>query len=134
MVLTVDEYETIRLIDGQALTQEECAEQMNVSRTTVQAIYDSARKKLADVLVNGKALAIRGGSFEVCDDASTCCHAQCGGMARTPQNCPLERSNIISDEVSPSPATSAVPARTGTASPADRPVLTAANAFARISY
>jgi predicted DNA-binding protein (UPF0251 family) len=77
VVLTVDEFETIRLIDDQGLTQEECAEQMNVSRTTVQSIYDSARKKLADVLVRGKALAIRGGSFEVCDDAPNCCRARC---------------------------------------------------------
>ena len=70
--LTVDEYETIRLIDLLGFTQEECASQFSVARTTVQAIYDSARKKLADVIVNGKCLAIRGGSYDICCHSSQC--------------------------------------------------------------
>ena len=45
--MTVDEYESIRLMDRLGFSQEECALQMDVSRTTVQAIYDSARKKIA---------------------------------------------------------------------------------------
>lgn len=53
VVLAVDEYETIRLIDLLGLTQEECAGQMGVARTTVQALYEAARAKLADMLVNG---------------------------------------------------------------------------------
>ena len=51
--VTVDEYEAVRLIDLLGLTQEECAAQMNVARTTVQAIYDSAREKLARMLAPG---------------------------------------------------------------------------------
>ena len=59
--MTVDEYETLRLLDNEGLTQEGCAVRMNVSRTTVTAIYDSARRKIADALVNGKRLLITGG-------------------------------------------------------------------------
>ena len=59
--MTVDEFETFRLLDNEGLTQEECAVRMNIARTTVTAIYDSARKKVADALVNGKRLLITGG-------------------------------------------------------------------------
>ena len=62
-IMTVDEYETIRLIDYMNFTQEECAQQMKVARTTVQGIYDQARKKLARCLVDGKPLTITGGAF-----------------------------------------------------------------------
>ncbi len=62
--LTIDEYEALRLLDGEGLTQEECALRMNIARTTVTAIYDSARKKIANVIVNGKRLLIAGGCCE----------------------------------------------------------------------
>jgi predicted DNA-binding protein (UPF0251 family) len=71
--MTVDEFETIRLIDLEGLTQEECAGQMNVARTTVQAIYNEARKKIADSLVNGKILWIEGGEYRLCDGFGTFC-------------------------------------------------------------
>ena len=51
--MTVDEFEALRLLDDEGLTQEACAAKMNVARTTVTAIYDSARKKVADALVHG---------------------------------------------------------------------------------
>ena len=62
--MTVDEYEALRLLDDEGLTQEACADRMNVARTTVTAIYDSARKKIADALVHGKRLLITGGCCE----------------------------------------------------------------------
>ena len=56
--MTVDEYEALRLLDDEGLTQEACAARMHIARTTVTAIYDSARKKVADVLVHGKRFLI----------------------------------------------------------------------------
>ncbi|WP_312700487.1 DUF134 domain-containing protein, partial [Sedimentibacter sp.] len=74
----VDEYETIRLIDLEELSQEECASQMNVARTTVQGIYSEARKKLAESLVNGKVLRIEGGEYRLCDgDGEACIRGSC---------------------------------------------------------
>ena len=58
IILTVEEYEVIRLIDLEGLEQEECAERMDVARSTVQRMYVDAKKKVADSLVNGKILKI----------------------------------------------------------------------------
>ncbi len=80
VMMTVDEYETIRLIDLQNFTQEECAEQMHIARTSAQRIYNEARKKLADVLVNGKILRIEGGDYQLCDGLENTC--RCGGCRR----------------------------------------------------
>jgi len=71
--MTVDEYEAVRLIDLEGFTQEECANQMNVARTTVQGIYDGARRKLADSLVNGRVLRIEGGEYRLCDGTGPGC-------------------------------------------------------------
>ena len=67
VVMSVEEYETIRLIDLERLTQEECAQSMGVARSTVQRIYDESRKKIADALINGKNLKIGGGDYKLCD-------------------------------------------------------------------
>lgn len=80
VVLSVDEYETIRLIDKQGFSQEECGKYMQVARTTVQMIYDSARKKIAEALVSGLPLKIEGGNFKLCDGQEEFCG--CGGCRR----------------------------------------------------
>lgn len=63
VTLSVDEYEAIRLIDYEKRTHEQCAAQMEISRTTATEIYESARFKISDSLVNGKALIISGGHY-----------------------------------------------------------------------
>lgn len=65
VVMTLDEFEALRLSDLDGLYQEQSAEQMNVSRTTFSRIIDSAHKKIADALVHGKALRIEGGPVQV---------------------------------------------------------------------
>ncbi len=78
--MALDEYEAIRLIDFEGLTQEQCAEQMEVARTTVQAIYGSARKKLAQCIVQGRPLQIGGGDVRFCEhNGSPCGRGCCGG-------------------------------------------------------
>ena len=64
VTLTYDEFEVIRLIDLKHQNQTDTAAQMNVARTTVTAIYERARTKLADALINGKQLQIEGGKVE----------------------------------------------------------------------
>lgn len=75
--MTVDEYEAIRLIDLEQNTQEACACQMHISRTTVQGIYESARIKLADTIVNGKRLVITGGDYVICKRYGPQCGKGC---------------------------------------------------------
>lgn len=73
VTMSIDEYETIRLIDLEGLTQEASAVQMNIARTTVQGMYIEARRKLAESLVNGKVLKIEGGDYRLCDGIETTC-------------------------------------------------------------
>lgn len=78
IVLTVDEYEAVRLIDFEKKTHEQCARQMGISRTTVTEMYETARFKIADCLVNGKQLRITGGNYRLCDgSARPCCGRDC---------------------------------------------------------
>lgn len=63
--LSVEEAEAIRLKDLEGLEQEQGAEKMNISRPTFQRVLASAREKIADALLSGKAIRIEGGNFEV---------------------------------------------------------------------
>lgn len=71
--MTLDEYETIRLMDLLGYTQEEAATSMDVSRTTVQAIYESARHKLAQALCESRELRIGGGNYILCEGRGRGC-------------------------------------------------------------
>ncbi|WP_449241045.1 DUF134 domain-containing protein [Desulfoscipio gibsoniae] len=63
--LTVEELEAIRLKDLLGLEQEGCAEKMGVSRPTYHRILSNARGKVAVALVEGKAIRVEGGHFEM---------------------------------------------------------------------
>ena len=65
VILLVDEYEAVRLKDLEGLEQEECAKKMNVSQPTFHRLVLSARKKIADAIINGKAIKIEGGNFRI---------------------------------------------------------------------
>ncbi len=65
VALTLDEFEAVRLADLEGLYQEEAAARMRISRQTFGRIIESARGKIADALVNGKALKIEGGNVSV---------------------------------------------------------------------
>lgn len=77
IVLTVDEYEVIRLMDLENNTQESCAKQMHVARTTVQGIYETARRKLARAIVEGKTILISGGDYRLCEQYDLRCGRGC---------------------------------------------------------
>lgn len=77
-VLTVDEFEAVRLLDLEGCTQEQCAGQMGIARSTVADIYESARRKIAGSLVYGRPLLISGGHYHVCGTSP-------GASAQAPQ-------------------------------------------------
>ncbi len=80
IILNIDEYETLRLIDREGFSQEQCGAYMHIARPTVQQIYTSARKKLADALVEGRAIHITGGEYRICDGNENYC--DCGGCRK----------------------------------------------------
>lgn len=65
ITMTVDEFEAIRLADLEGLYQEQAAERMEISRPTFGRVVESAHKKVANALVNGKALKIEGGEVKM---------------------------------------------------------------------
>lgn len=70
--LTVDEFEAIRLADLEGMYHENAARKMNISRQTFGNIVDSAHRKIADSLVNAKALRISGGVVKMIERHFTC--------------------------------------------------------------
>ena len=72
IILSIEEFEAIRLSDYLLIEQGSAAESMNVSRGTFQRILNSARAKIADALVQGKAIRIAGGDYKL-SDGKVCC-------------------------------------------------------------
>jgi predicted DNA-binding protein (UPF0251 family) len=104
VVLTVDEFESVRLADVERLYQDEASKKMNVSRQTFGNIVKSAHGKIADALVNGKAIKIKGGVYQMAEMRKfKCCECDhvwetAYGAAR-PRECPKCQSKNISRAV-----------------------------------
>ncbi len=97
VILNVDEFEAIRLADLEGLYQDQAAKKMNVSRQTFGRIIDSGHRKVAEALVQGKALKIEGGEIEMVAMRKFECY-ECRhswelpyGTCR-PENCPSCKS------------------------------------------
>lgn len=78
VLLSLDEYESLRLADLEGLYQKEAASRMTISRQTFGRIVEVARRKVADVLVNGKILRIEGGPVSIkAGKAARCPRCHC---------------------------------------------------------
>ena len=93
IIITLDEFEALRLADFECFYQENCAEKMNISRQTFGRIIDSARKKIADALIHGKALRIEGGIVSLEENGEMICSAcdhstQCFKKNNEDHSCP----------------------------------------------
>ncbi len=64
-ILTVDEFEAVRLKDLEELEEEEAAKKMGISQPTFNRLVNSARKKIAEAIVKGKAIKIMGGQYKL---------------------------------------------------------------------
>jgi predicted DNA-binding protein (UPF0251 family) len=97
VILTLDEFEAVRLADLGRLYQEQAADQMNVSRPTFSRILETAHRKVADALVHGKALRIQGGPVLPPHGPRRCCqlHDQIGAV---PDDVSGDRSPITPRE------------------------------------
>ena len=65
VVLTIDELEAVRLKDLERFDQDKAAKKMNISQPTFHRLVLSARKKISNALVNGKAIKVEGGDFKL---------------------------------------------------------------------
>lgn len=75
--ITYDEYEAVRLVDLMQFTHNEAAAHMEVARTTLTEVYNTARNKIADAIVNGKSLYVSGGNYRICGGGSEICGDSC---------------------------------------------------------
>jgi predicted DNA-binding protein (UPF0251 family) len=97
VILNIEEYETIRLLDYQNLTQEEAAALMDVSRPTLTRIYEEARNKVATAFVEGRDLLFKGGDFYFEGDWYKCntCQASFSDHSEEIVHCPVCKSEQV---------------------------------------
>ena len=72
VILNVEEYEAIRLVDHVGMDQENAAVKLGISRPTCARIVEAAHKKVAEALAHGKALRIEGGSYSIAKNLMRC--------------------------------------------------------------
>ena len=90
ILLTLDEYEVIRLVDLEQKTHEQCAAQMDISRSTVQEIYESARRKIASCLVTGNRCTSQGETTVSAEDRRQPTAAAAAGRREPTQKNPTK--------------------------------------------
>lgn len=83
--LTVDELEALRLKDMEGWDQESCAQHMNVAQSTFQRILTSARAKITEALVEGKAIRIEGGNYCLWPETCPACGSEKSDTAPCPK-------------------------------------------------
>ena len=103
VILTMDEFESLRLADLEGMYQDDAAKRMDVSRQTFGNIIRSAHKKIADALVNGKSIKIKGGVYQmagmkrfICCDCSHLWKTTCG--TERPAECPKCKTRTFEEQ------------------------------------
>ncbi len=104
-ILTVDEFEAVRLKDLKCLGQDECAEKMDISQPTFHRLVLSARKKIADAIVNGKAILIEGGNFKIAKPGSKITE-RCKGFEEPAMNCVCQKCDYKEQKIRGEPCIS----------------------------
>ena len=103
--ISMEEAEAVRLKDLESLDQEASAIKMNISRPTFQRVLASARRKIADALLNGKAIRIEGGNFEVAMRRFRCVNGHEWDLpseavaGKTTNFCPTCNTGILTPQV-----------------------------------
>ena len=80
VLLSLDEFEAFRLADNLGLSHAEAADEMEISRSTFTRLIEKSRKKIAELIINGKLLTIEGGNIHFRKNLMRC--QSCGHMFR----------------------------------------------------
>lgn len=96
IILTLGEYEALRLADYESFSHEEGARYMEVSRSTFTRMIESAHKKIGTAFVEGKSIVIKGGNYNISRNLFEC--QDCGHNYSDdvhPEQCPECKSDRI---------------------------------------